>query len=191
MRIGTNIPQFQNEIQSAYDEMERNIEQMFGKLIQDVSQRKDELLDQIQNIDSSVNQARFTEMLQSGQMDLNSDTRLQGLIRNPGLIKNPVYRKYVEAGLFDPLTMPEKLLQKVSDSINKLMPPPNPIFRADSTSVQSHLSEADQRAIIIIGGNPGTDSQYQALQEMQSAVQQNVGLREQINASTHKGIIFR
>lgn len=220
MRIGTGIPQFQNAIQSA--EVLAN-----EALSQNVNQAEPASLNQIQDSfnDSGVNESEFIQMLQSGKMDLNPDSRLQGLMRNPGQYKNAVYRNYVEAGLFDPLTMPEKLLQKVADSINKLMATPYPISPADTVSApnppailpaisspnppailpgdsvslpnppaispQTRLSDEDQRAIIIIGGSPDTGSQYQALEEMQSAVQQNVGLRQQINASTFKGIIFR
>src|SRR5262245_39280784 len=125
MRIGTNLPQFQNAIQSA-DVLANEA------LSQNLNQAEPASLNQIQDSfnDSGINESAFVQMLQTGQMDLNPDSRLQGLMRNPGLYKNPVYRNYVEAGLFDPLTMPEKLLQKVSDSVSN-MPPPYPISPAE------------------------------------------------------------
>jgi hypothetical protein len=229
MRIGMNIPQFQNAIQSA--DLLAN-----EALSQNLNQAEPASLNQIQDSfsNSGINESEFVQSLQSGQIDLNPDSRLQGLMRNPGLYKNPVYRNYVEAGLFDPIAMPEKLLQKVSDSLKQLMPTPYPISPVDSSSdqnsqgilpgeivtsgptplsSQSGLSDADQRAIIIIGGSPviapeeeipppppdpkipgGTDVvslQNQALQEMQSAVQESVGLRQQMNNSMFKGIMFR
>jgi hypothetical protein len=202
MRIGTSIPQFQNAIQSA-DVLANEA------LSQNVNQAEPASLDQIQDSfsNSGINESEFVQMLQSGHLDLNPDSRLEGLMKNAGHYKNPVYRNYVEAGLFDPLTMPEKLLQKVANSLKELMTPANPISPVDSTSMpspgeimtpnppailpQSGLSNEDQRAIIIIGGSPDSGSQYQALQEMQSAVQQNVDLSQQINSSMFKGIIFR